>query len=118
MLGEYRIAVLKAALERDRFESEPYRDKYDCAPPQARGSRPAHARFNGELLDVRTAAALIGMTEKLIRSRVERRRIPFRRLGGRIVFLRDELTAYEQALPGCGLDEALKNLEQRTEASG
>lgn len=74
--------------------------------------------LDGAVLDVRSAAALIGTTEKLIRSRVERRCIPFRRLGGRIVFLRDELTAYQQRLPGCGLEEALKNLGERTEASG
>jgi hypothetical protein len=89
------------------------------APPRKReGQATGPRRFNGELLDVRTAAALIGVTEKLIRSRVERRCIPFRRLGGRVVFLRDELTAYQQNLPGCSLDEALKNLEQRNEASG
>ena len=89
------------------------------APPRKRSGQGMGPRqFNGELLDVRTAAALLGVTEKLIRSRVERRLIPFRRLGGRVVFLRDELTAYQQRLPGCGLDEALKNLEQRTEASG
>jgi Helix-turn-helix domain len=66
---------------------------------------------------VRTTAALLGTSEKLVRARVERRLIPFRRLGGRIVFPRDELTAYQQRLPGCSLDETLKNLEQRAEAS-
>ena len=89
------------------------------APPKKlTGQGTGPRQFNGELLDVRTAAALLGTSEKLVRSRVERRLIPFRRLGGRIVFLRDELTAYQQRLPGCGLDEALKNLAQRTEASG
>ena len=87
-------------------------------PIKQSGHKTGARRFNGELMDVRTAAALIGTTEKLIRARVERRLVPFRRLGGRIVFLREELTAYQQRLPGCGLDEALKNLEQRTGASG
>ena len=89
------------------------------APPRKRaGQGVGPRRFDGELLDVRGVAAMLGTTEKLVRSRVERRLIPFRRLGGRVVFLRDELTEYQQRLPGCGLEEALENLEQRSEASG
>jgi hypothetical protein len=79
-------------------------------PGQGTGPR----RFDGELLDVRGTAAMLGTSEKLVRSRVERRLIPFRRLGGRIVFLRDELTAYQEQLPGCDLNEALANLKLRT----
>ena len=89
------------------------------APPRKRaGQGVGPRRFDGELLDVRTAAALLGVTEKLIRSRVERRCIPFRKLGGRVVLLRDELMAYQKSLPGCHLQEALQNLAQRSEASG
>jgi hypothetical protein len=44
---------------------------------------------------------------------IERRLIPFRRLGGRIVFLRSELDAWLQALPGCAPGEARRNAEER-----
>jgi hypothetical protein len=89
------------------------------SPPRKRAGQGVGPRqFKGELLDVRSVAVLLGVTEKLIRSRVERRLIPFRRLGGRVVFLRDELSEFQQRLPGCGLDEALKNLKDRAEASG
>ena len=71
-------------------------------------------RFNGKMLDVRAAADLIGTTEKLIRARVSRRLIPFHRLGGRIVFIKTEIREYHRRLPGCGLEEALANIAQRT----
>jgi hypothetical protein len=70
-------------------------------------------RVNGLALDVRGGAAFIGMSEKAIRGKVDRRLIPFRRLGGRIVFLRHELEAWLIALDGCPLDEALTNARER-----
>ena len=69
--------------------------------------------FNGLALDVRGAAALVGDTEKGIRGKAARRLIPFRRLGGRIVFLRSELEAWLLSLDGCTLDEAKTNMEPR-----
>lgn len=66
--------------------------------------------LSGEILDVTGAAAgFFGGSEKTVRSHVARRTIPFRRWGGRVVFLREELVAYFQALEGCGVEEALKN---------
>lgn len=48
------------------------------APPRERaGQGVGPRRFDGELLDVRGAAAMLGTSEKLVRSRVERRLIPF-----------------------------------------
>ncbi|MEK6801909.1 MAG: helix-turn-helix domain-containing protein [Nitrospirota bacterium] len=69
-------------------------------------------RIDGSALDVRAAAAFLGISEKAMRARVTRRLVPFRRLGerGRIVFLRAELEAFLSALDGCPLDEALANL--------
>lgn len=73
-----------------------------------------HTRpFSGELLDVATAASLLGTTPKSLRARVARRCIPFRRLGGRIVFLRTELTEFLHTLDGCTPEEARANLENR-----
>jgi len=64
-------------------------------------------------LDVRHAAALLGLSEKATRARVARRLIPFRKLGGRVVFLRIELEAWLSSLPGCTATEARANVEQR-----
>jgi hypothetical protein len=58
-----------------------------------------------ELLDVAGVAALLGTTEKAIRSRVDRRQIPYRRWGGRIIFLRREVLAFIDSLPGVALHE-------------
>jgi hypothetical protein len=69
--------------------------------------------LNGLALDVRTGAAFIGDSEKGIRGKVARRTIPFRKLGGRIIFLRSELEAWLQDLPGVTLDEAKTNMEAR-----
>ncbi len=83
-------------------------------PPKKKAGQPTGPRrFAGAVLDVHMAAELIGTTEKLIRSRVARRLIPFHRLSGRVVFMRDELLEYHRRLPGCGVDEALQNLGAR-----
>jgi hypothetical protein len=58
-------------------------------------------------------AGLYGTTEKQIRGMVARRMIPFRRLGGRIIFLREEIELWLSSLDGCALDEARKNLQAR-----
>lgn len=78
-------------------------------PGQGRGPR----TVNGLALDVRSVSALCGWSEKATRAMIERRLIPFRRLGGRIVFLRSELDAWLQALPGCAPGEARRNAEER-----
>jgi helix-turn-helix protein len=65
------------------------------------------------MLDVRTGAAFLGATEKVLRGQVARRVIPFRRLGGRIIFLRAELEAWLTRLDGCTLDEAQLNMAAR-----
>lgn len=81
-------------------------------PGQALGRR----RINGYVLDIATAAQFMGWPEKALRARVERGRVPYRRDGGRIVFIRDELETFLRRLPGVGLDEALKN--ERARGSG
>ena len=65
------------------------------------------------VLDVRGAAELLGCTPKAIRKRVERRMIPFRRWGGRLVFRTTELESFIAALPGCTLEEAQNNEEAK-----
>ena len=83
-------------------------------PPRRKpGQGCGFRRIAGEALDVRGAATLLGYTEKALRSRVDRRLIPFRRDGRRIVFLRAELLEWLDTLPGCTAAEALQNLEAR-----
>jgi len=61
--------------------------------------------INGALLDVRAAAAFLGVTEKMLRARVARHQVPFRVWGGRVVFVRAELDRFLDQLPGCSLNE-------------
>ena len=78
-------------------------------PGQGVGPRTA----NGVLLDLRSAAAWLGLSQKSLRAHVARRIVPFRRCGGRIYFLKPELEAWCGSLAGCPLDEARQNLETR-----
>ena len=68
-------------------------------PGQATGRR----KINGAVLDVAGAAEYLGVTDKQVRARVERGLLPFRRWGGRVVFLKDELMDYFAALDGTDL---------------
>ena len=65
-----------------------------------------------EWLDVKNAARLLGLTEKAVRARVARRQVPFRRLGGRVLFNRHELGQWLEKLDGCGVGEALTNASE------
>jgi excisionase family DNA binding protein len=67
------------------------------------------------LLSVREAAAFLGMTQDALRARIKRRVVPFRRLGGRVIFLRSELEQYIARLPGVDTDEALHAMQSRHE---
>lgn len=78
-------------------------------PGQGRGPR----CLGGKVLGVRECAAFLGGTEKHMRGLIARRLIPFRRLGGRIIFLRAEVEAWLENLPGCTADEARGNIEAR-----
>lgn len=84
-------------------------------PPKKRfGQATGRRSLNGELLDVFSAATLLGCTEKTLRARVGRRTVPFRRFGGRVVFLRNDIEAFIADLPGCTLEEAQQNLAVRS----
>lgn len=51
------------------------------------------------MLTVKDVAKLLGITPAGVRMRVYRGRLPARRLGGRIVFLRKELEEFLEQLP-------------------
>jgi hypothetical protein len=85
-------------------------------PPRKQNGQGVGPRWiDGAALDVRGASVFYGGTEKRTRGYVARRQIPFRRLGGRIIFLRAELEQWLTTLDGCTLDEARTNLEARHE---
>lgn len=67
----------------------------------------------GSILYVADAASYLGCSQKAVRSKVDRRLLPFRRLGGRVVFVRSELEAFITSLPGTTLAEAQANLALR-----
>ena len=82
-------------------------------PGRRPGQSPGPRHISGTLLDVRHAALFLGVTEKTLRARVARRLVPFRRLGGRVVFVKGDLEAFLSSLGGCSVEEALTNVDTR-----
>ena len=74
-------------------------------PAEKPGAGLGNRTINGVLLDVRGAAAFLGVTEKTLRARVARHQVPFRVWGGRVVFVRAELERFLDELPGCTLNK-------------
>ena len=84
------------------------------APPKKRaGQGKGPRRINGASMDVDSGAAFLGWTPKRLRNQASRGLVPYRREGGRIIFLRAELEAYLARLPGVTLEEALANVGTR-----
>ncbi|MCI0369827.1 MAG: helix-turn-helix domain-containing protein [candidate division NC10 bacterium] len=81
------------------------------APPPKRAGRPRRARrINGEILSVDSAAELLGVTPKVVRARIARGQLPYRRWGtgaGRIILLKSEILKYLERLPGLTAEQAL-----------
>lgn len=70
------------------------------------GAREGHGRDHAaELLDVTACARLLGLTPWSVRKRVARRQLPFRKLGKRVMFLKTEILALLDTLPGYQPDE-------------
>ena len=57
------------------------------------------------LMDIVETAALLGRSENSIRRMVERRQIPYRKSGRRVLFLESELKGFIEALPGLSLGD-------------
>ena len=66
-------------------------------------------------MDVATTAEdFFSGSEDLVRSRVASGLLPYRKWGGRIVFLRSELEAFfSKSLPGVTLEQARENNQSR-----
>lgn len=83
-------------------------------PPRKRaGQATGRRHFAGELRDVGTQSREWGITEKALRAQVARGLIPYRRLGGRIVFVTTEMAEFVRQLPGVTAAEALANVAAR-----
>lgn len=82
-------------------------------PKKQAGTQTGPRTFSGAVLDVRTAAAFVGCSEKALRAHVSRQTVPFRRLGGRVLFLRSEIESWLLGLDGCTLDTAKENMAAR-----
>ena len=84
-----------------------------CPPQKQSGQARRPRRLNGAVKDVTMFAAWLGASEKKVRSDVARGRLPYRKHGGRIVFLQDEIEDYLHRLPGVTVKEALQNMAAR-----
>jgi hypothetical protein len=82
-------------------------------PKKEKDQKTGPRRLDGALLDVTSAARFLGATEKCIWSRVARQLLPFRRWGGRVVFLRADLMTFLAKLDGVSVDEAIANTAAR-----
>lgn len=83
-------------------------------PPKKRpGQAIGRRTLNGATKDVATLAAMLGTTEAKIRSSVARGLLPYRRWGGRIVFLESEVEEFLKKLPGVSVEEAIRHVASR-----
>ena len=57
------------------------------------------------LIDIALTATLLGRSENAVRRMVERRQLPYRKSGRRIMFVESEVRAFIDALPGLSLEE-------------
>src|SRR5262249_52481852 len=85
-------------------------------PTKLPGQQNGRRRIGGSAggLDVAgTSGGDFNGAEKSGYGKVARREIPFKRLGGRLIFLKAELDRYFEALDGCTVEEALANDRRR-----
>jgi len=103
------VARKAGSAEKREMNGEPKHKPPRRKPGWGAGPR----RMSGEALDVRGTAALLGGTEHQVRGLIARGLIPYRRLGGRIIVLRGELSAFLAGLPGVSAEEAAENAAAR-----
>ena len=68
-------------------------------PRKKKGAAQGPRRFAGTLRDITSQASELGVTPKTLRAQVARGLIPYRKLGGRIMFLHDEVRDYLRQPP-------------------
>ena len=67
------------------------------------------ALSNDEIMDVPTCASCLRRSPGAVRMLVLRRAIPFRKPGGRLMFIRSEIEDWIKNAPGLTLDEIRKD---------
>jgi len=67
--------------------------------------------MNSLYLNTKQCGELIGRSPGAVRNLVYRRKIPFRKPGGRLIFLKSEIEAWIESAPGVKLEEIKKNNE-------
>lgn len=67
-----------------------------------------------EILNVASVAEFLGETDKAIYAKVARRCIPFRRWGGKLIFVRKEIEEFLTRLQGVDVPNALENELKRS----
>jgi hypothetical protein len=60
---------------------------------------------NKQYFDTKDAGVYLGRSDGAIRNLVLRRAIPFRKPGGRLVFIKSELDSWIRSAPGVRLEE-------------
>jgi len=71
----------------------------------------------GQLLSIPDGAVLLGQSEDWLRKRIERRLIPFKKIGSRVYFDRGELEEWLMAATIVSPTEALENAQRMTESN-
>ena len=88
------------------------------ANPKNGSQQPRTRKYSGKVMDISTVAEeFFGGSRRSVESKVARRLLPFKKLGGRVIFLRSELDEFFLKLNGTSIDEALANNEDRTQVS-
>ena len=73
-----------------------------------------HPDLKSCFINVAETAVLLGITERAIRARNGRRTLPFKKIGGRVMFSRDELFELIEESTVVTLGEAVVNLKLRS----
>jgi hypothetical protein len=67
---------------------------------------------DGRYLNANEVGLVLGRSPGAVRNLVLRRRIPYRKLAGRLLFLRDEIENWVETAPGLRIDEILTDREK------
>jgi hypothetical protein len=87
-----------------------------ATPKRQPGQGAGRHKIDGAFLDLAGAAAFWGLTQKALRARVSQGLVPYRRLGGRLIFIKREVEQFYSALPGVTPEEAHQNQLKRDKA--
>ena len=69
--------------------------------------------MKGEGMSLKDGAAFLGLSEKTLRRRIDRKLVPHRKVGRSILLWKSELEEWRQQLPGCDPAQALQNSRNR-----